>query len=180
MPANPKGHHDKRFIKIIFQSGILPLCHISEREAEFFRLYLTEDLTLEEIGKRYDLTRERVRQIYTSSLRKLERNISVFFTIHQRLRNGLAERGMPVKPDKIELKKLTTEFLQTPLANLGLNVRTLNVMNENKIFTLAELLRYNKSDLLRLKNFGKKSLTDLEEMVRFYNLQFGINYLPAS
>ncbi|MFM2136362.1 MAG: hypothetical protein RL021_1762 [Bacteroidota bacterium] len=67
------------------------------------------------------------------------------------------------------------QLLNTKLVDLDLSVRALNCLKAADVETLGDLVSYNKSDLLKFRNFGKKSLTELEELVRAKNLTFGMN-----
>ena len=84
-----------------------------------------------------------------------------------------------------EEKNVTEEFdentlyvrqlLKTRLIDLDLSVRALNCLKAAEVDTLGELVAFNKNDLLKFRNFGKKSLTELEELVKSKNLTFGMN-----
>ena len=67
------------------------------------------------------------------------------------------------------------QLLNTKLVDLDLSVRALNCLKAADVETLGELVSYAKQDLLKFRNFGKKSLTELEELVRAKNLTFGMN-----
>lgn len=67
------------------------------------------------------------------------------------------------------------QLLKTKLVDLDLSVRALNCLKAAEVETLGELVAYNKSDLLKFRNFGKKSLTELEELVKSRGLEFGMN-----
>lgn len=67
------------------------------------------------------------------------------------------------------------QLLNTKLVDMDLSVRALNCLKAADVDTLGDLVSYNKSDLLKFRNFGKKSLTELEELVRSKNLTFGMN-----
>ena len=67
------------------------------------------------------------------------------------------------------------QLLNTKLVDLDLSVRALNCLKAADVETLGDLVSYNKADLLKFRNFGKKSLTELEELVRSKNLTFGRN-----
>lgn len=67
------------------------------------------------------------------------------------------------------------QLLKTKLVDLDLSVRALNCLKAAEVETLGELVSYNKNDLLKFRNFGKKSLTELEDLVKAKNLQFGMN-----
>jgi DNA-directed RNA polymerase subunit alpha len=67
------------------------------------------------------------------------------------------------------------KILKTSLADLDLSVRAYNCLKAAEIRTLGELVSYNIDDLLKFRNFGKKSLTELEEFVREKGLTFGMD-----
>ncbi|NNC85771.1 MAG: DNA-directed RNA polymerase subunit alpha, partial [Bacteroidia bacterium] len=67
------------------------------------------------------------------------------------------------------------QLLNTKLVDMDLSVRALNCLKAADVDTLGDLVSYAKSDLLKFRNFGKKSLTELEELVRSKNLTFGMN-----
>ena len=62
-----------------------------------------------------------------------------------------------------------------PLVDMDLSVRALNCLKAADVETLGDLVSYNKNDLLKFRNFGKKSLTELEELVISKGLSFGMN-----
>lgn len=67
------------------------------------------------------------------------------------------------------------QLLKTKLVDLDLSVRALNCLKAADIETLGELVAFNKADLLKFRNFGKKSLAELEELLASKGLQFGMN-----
>jgi DNA-directed RNA polymerase subunit alpha len=67
------------------------------------------------------------------------------------------------------------QLLKTKLVDMDLSVRALNCLKAADIDTLGDLVAFNKNDLLKFRNFGKKSLTELEELVEGKGLQFGMN-----
>lgn len=67
------------------------------------------------------------------------------------------------------------QLLKTKLVDMDLSVRALNCLKAADIETLGDLVAYNKNDLLKFRNFGKKSLTELEDLVESKGLSFGMN-----
>ncbi len=65
--------------------------------------------------------------------------------------------------------------LKTQLVDLDLSVRALNCLKAADVDTLGELVVYNKNDLLKFRNFGKKSLTEIEELLENRGLSFGMD-----
>ena len=57
------------------------------------------------------------------------------------------------------------QLLKTRLVDMDLSVRALNCLKAADVETLGELVSYNKNDLLKFRNFGKKSLTELEDLI---------------
>jgi len=67
------------------------------------------------------------------------------------------------------------QLLKTKLVDMDLSVRALNCLKAADVETLGDLVSYAKSDLLKFRNFGKKSLTELEDLVDSKGLTFGMN-----
>lgn len=67
------------------------------------------------------------------------------------------------------------QLLKSKLVNMDLSVRALNCLKSAEVETLGELVVFNKTDLLKFRNFGKKSLTELDELLANLNLSFGMD-----
>jgi len=67
------------------------------------------------------------------------------------------------------------QLLKSKLSDMDLSVRALNCLKAADVETLGELVQFNKNDLLKFRNFGKKSLTELDELVERKGLSFGMN-----
>ncbi len=67
------------------------------------------------------------------------------------------------------------QLLKTKLTDLDLSVRALNCLKAAEVETLGDLVQYNRNDLLKFRNFGKKSLAELEELLDKMNLSFGMD-----
>ena len=67
------------------------------------------------------------------------------------------------------------QLLKTRLIDMDLSVRALNCLKAAEVDTLGDLVSFNKSDLMKFRNFGKKSLTELEELVIVKGLSFGMD-----
>jgi len=83
----------------------------------------------------------------------------------------------PVKEEEmfdeevLEMRKV----LKRPLVELELSVRALNCLKAAEVDTVADLVNYSKADLMKFRNFGKKSLTELEDVVSGLGLAFGMD-----
>lgn len=69
------------------------------------------------------------------------------------------------------------QLLKTKLVDMDLSVRALNCLKAAEVYSLGDLVQYQRNDLLKFRNFGKKSLTELDELVEVKNLSFGMNVL---
>ena len=67
------------------------------------------------------------------------------------------------------------QLLKTKLIDMDLSVRALNCLKAAEVDTLGDLVSFNKNDLMKFRNFGKKSLTELEELVMQKDLSFGMD-----
>ena len=65
------------------------------------------------------------------------------------------------------------QLLKTRLVDMNLSVRALNCLKAADVETLGDLGQFNKNDLLKFRNFGKKSLTELDDLLESLNLSFG-------
>ncbi len=67
------------------------------------------------------------------------------------------------------------QLLKNKLIDLDLSVRALNCLKAADVDTLGELVVFNRNDLLKFRNFGKKSLTELDELLANMNISFGMD-----
>ena len=67
------------------------------------------------------------------------------------------------------------QLLKAKLVDMDLSVRALNCLKSAEVETLGDLVRYNKTDLLKFRNFGKKSLTELDDLLSELKLSFGMD-----
>ncbi len=100
----------------------------------------------------------------------LLRHLMLFSDDKIALQSEEPEKEEPVDENFLQMRKL----LKTPLSELDLSVRAYNCLKAADIKTLGDLVSYNIADLLKFRNFGKKSLTELEELVADKNLSFGM------
>lgn len=88
----------------------------------------------------------------------------------------LKREELPSRKNEMDENWINTrKLLKTPLSELDLSVRAFNCLKAAEIRTLADLVSYNIADMLKFRNFGKKSLTELEELVATKNLTFGMD-----
>lgn len=73
--------------------------------------------------------------------------------------------------DELQIRQL----LKSKLVDMDLSVRALNCLKSAEVETLADLVKYEKADLMKFRNFGKKSLTELEDLLKSLHLTFGMD-----
>ncbi len=141
---------------------------------------------------KYSVENYRVEQI--TDYEKLILEISTDGSIHPKdaLKEAakiLIHHFMLFSDEKISLEQTKTEeneefdekilhmrqLLKTKLTDLDLSVRALNCLKATDVETLGQLVSYHRNDLLKFRNFGKKSLTELDEKLESLNLAFGMD-----
>lgn len=85
------------------------------------------------------------------------------------------EQAEPVKEEKDEQDEMVKKILLMPVDELDLSVRSQNCLRSANIKTIADLVRKNESEMLHYRNFGRKSLAELGELIESFNLQFGMD-----
>lgn len=91
-------------------------------------------------------------------------------------KNMTLDSEMKKEENRVDEKFLhMRKLLKTQLTDLDLSVRAFNCLRAAEIKTLGDLVQYDVADLLKFRNFGKKSLTELEDLVREKNLNFGMD-----
>ena len=162
---------------------------ITPREIEIVETMLNTR-SLHDAALNLNVTRECARQAWDRFLRKLsfiERELQsrdeeltrLTKTIQcLKVENANLERGILMKQNMSEEKKERLyDFLSTRLIDLDycLSVRALKCLKCAEIDTLGDLLKYHRADLLKFRNFGKKSLHEIDEMLEHYGLSFGMS-----
>jgi len=160
---------------------------IPERDSEFFRLYYLEEYTYEEIGIQYDVSKERVRQIVDRAVKRIFWKLSYFIRSTEQFRlykiryEASLEKALLydsimqlVKPpeEKEKVHEPPPDFNQMKLVDFDLSVRALNSLHIAGIKTVGQLIACTKMDLLKHRNFGIKSLNEIEELLHRLGLSF--------
>ena len=101
----------------------------------------------------------------------LIKHFALFSDKSMELETGKDAEVEQVDEEMLHMRKL----LKTPLHDLDLSVRALNCLKAADIRTLAELVSYDVADMLKFRNFGKKSLTEIQDLVKSKGLSFGMN-----
>ena len=157
-------HNLRDSIKPTFEINVIDrveyiLSTLYEREAIILKKYFGlsfEESSIEGISNEIDLTFERVRQIKERALRRCRADERIRFLFN------------PVPSPQGSSSTLTV----TRIESLDFSVRALNVLRDADIKTLEELLQFKKMDLLRFRNMGRRTMTEIEEMLESRNLKF--------
>jgi hypothetical protein len=127
------------------------------------------EMTFKEIGSSLGVTTERTRQIMLKSKRRINHKLSIF---NERIK----EPQVVIKYVEKEPKKNgNLPIVYKPVNALGeMSVRTANCLLNEEIKTVEQLVRKKPNDLLKVPNFGRKSLRELEILLENNNLKFGM------
>jgi DNA-directed RNA polymerase subunit alpha len=104
----------------------------------------------------------------------LQEHLMLFVNFEQMRREQEAQEVVEEEAKEAEKTRMR-RILFTPVDELELSVRAHNCLKAANIKSLAELVSLNEQDLLKFRNFGRKSLTELAEIVRVHGLVFGMN-----
>jgi len=152
-------------------------------DSQIIESIMIHGLSLEETALSIGLTRERTRQLYERALRKVRMSfrhtnnlqdlIQEKITIESELRVlRNVKKTIFQKQKKININQLSQ--FTTRLVDLDLSVRVLNGLKAAQIETLGDLVQFDKNEILKFRNFGKKSFIELEEFVEEMGLNFGM------
>ena len=90
--------------------------------------------------------------------------------------NMILETADSAEPEAVDEEMLhMRKLLKTPLSDLDLSVRAYNCLKAADVKTLGDLVRLEISDMMKFRNFGKKSLAELEQLIAEKNLTFGMD-----
>jgi hypothetical protein len=162
-------------------------CLITERDIRICWLAL-QGKSFDEIGEDFRLTRESVRQVWQKTLRRFATVKGSFYHINSendalrekvceqadeiaRLKAQLAGEEVLQRDETLRMSRLLAESVY----GQDITVRSLNCLKGAEIHTFRDLCRFQRTDLLKCRNFGKKSLTELDELLESKGLHFGMN-----
>jgi len=173
---------------------------IKEREADIIIEYLN-GTTLETLAEKYELTRERMRQIVVKAIRKsgdisgIEEHINAvrdqqtdnallkaeIADLRKKLREQDEQDYLASLKDEEERRKAVMandemcRLLQSKLVDNMLSVRALNCVKSMDIETVGDLCQYTKTDILKCRNMGRKTLIELDDFLLSLGLEWGMD-----
>ena len=179
-----------------FPSILESIGFITSRESLVMRRIIAGD-DIGWIAEDFGLTRSRIMQIFYKGCRKARRLKDIRDNLDELDRLRIENVGLKntVRVMSNELKKKMVCYnlsdeerirkiretdeviktLSTSLRDCNLSVRALHCLRAAEIGTVGELVRYNKSDLLKFRNFGKRSLSELDDLLNSVGLSFGMD-----
>ena len=184
-----------KFVPTLFD--IVRICRYpSTTRGEVIVNLLLSGKDVKSISEQFGVTTERVKQILDRELRILQREATIYTRLKeenesmreqiQKLKNNVASLESAIVDMKnrhtdITIEKIPVDapenILTRSLEDLSLTKRTMNCLKYAGIETVGDLARLNKTDLLRFRNFGKKSLTELDDFLNELGLEWGTNYM---
>lgn len=180
---------------IVFAKGVL-----TPHQYEALEKFL-DGIDIHDLAREYGITREAVRILLLSAARKLAR-IPDYNTMHEenerlneenkilvqsnallnsdnvKLRECLSENRLTSMNIDAEERERMAKLLCNRLVDYDLSVRTLNVLRSAEIYTVADLVQLRKTDMLSMRNCGRKSLNELDDLVGALNLEWGMDIRP--
>ena len=173
---------------------------LKEREKTILMMLL-EGKDVEFVAEEYGLTRSRIMQIVSHAVRKLA-TVKTFSELRREYKQLVFDNTNfqnVIEALQNRVKKLErinnidtapvseydyllgdkggtfTAMMNTPVYDLDISVRSLNCLKGADVDTLYDLVKCNKTDLMKFRNFGKKSLTELEDLLESLHLHFGMD-----
>ena len=152
------------------------------REKKIMQAFFNGD-RISDIADNFELSRERVRQIVIKAIRKFNYAIEELVDLKME-NNSLKEEIKNVKMQFImqegekeeeQPEDVPPSLFSIRLVNCNLPVRVLNVTKAADIDTIGDLVQYSKLDMIKFRNFGKKSLMQLDEFIHEMGLEWGMD-----
>jgi len=161
--------------------------NLTERESNYFKS-VVNGCHISTLAENEDLTTTRTRQIIEKAQRRIIGNIhrskkyevlkaeveileSEYFNLKQKIKN-IKLRNIGIIKDEVLFLDVNEKHKRTKLIDCDFSIRALNCLKAADIHTVFDLISLSKNDLMKFRNFGKKSLTELEEYLQLNNLQF--------
>jgi RNA polymerase sigma factor (sigma-70 family) len=170
-------HVDRQYIENHFEENLkLVFETLQEREVRIFSWYYVDGLTLEAIGLRENITRERVRQIVNKTVRKIRYKERLKMLRYGKEYLELCDDIGKLNAQLMQVKLQLIEKITNPetieisndevisyftIESLDLSVRSFNCLKRVGINTLGELMNQTIEDLLKIRNMGRKSLREI-------------------
>lgn len=170
------------FFKAIFDELLEPgiTKDLTEKESRVIKEVIINKKSFEAIGKESGLTRERIRQLFQRACKRIYYRVKEIPGQLSAM-DSLVKENADLRSENKILKslidkhKLLTEgqidVLKIKIEDLDFSVRTLKIFQCADIFTIGDIVKFTKSDMLKFRNFGVFSLMEVEKALARYNLK---------
>lgn len=157
---------------------------ISDNEMKILRYKLIDDKKFSEIAYELGLSAERIRQIYNRAIRRVLnyiRSNGLLLKENITLRQKVAVLSLEKSKSNFTAAEMKhVSLLQTRIEDCDFSVRVQNILrgaifDGKSIVIVADLARMPKSEILKLRNIGKKSFSEINKFLKLNGLQFGMN-----
>lgn len=176
-------------VRVLF--GIVRITQYGERRGDDMVELLLHGYDVKYIAEQYGISPERVHQIVEKDLRILNCEGRQYIKIkeeNEHLKEELKTLKANVNTlrsfrepgaENLEYHKVDVQesILTKKLIDCDISVRTLNCLKSEDIETVGELARHHKTDLLKLRNFGKKCLIEIDDLLNDLGLEWGTTYM---
>lgn len=131
-------------------------------------------INMKDVAEDFLLTRERIRQIINKTMSKLTKRVSEREKDFKALQAHCDELESKMDATRA-IEKFSRDIYEKKIVDCELSVRTLKCLKKAGVDTVGDLVMHSKYDLLKYRNFGKKSLSELEEFMESFGLRFGMD-----
>jgi hypothetical protein len=169
---NAITHIEEPLISQFASPELLELIGMSDRSISVIGDRLLYGMTFEQIAEKHDVTRERARQLYVKAIANVAKRLNWHVRMwkklpeiereNERLGNRLS---FYEEQEKKGLERKLPPSIDDPIEDLELSVRLYNALKAGRINTLRQVLALKKRELLQYRNFGKKTLDELEGLL---------------
>lgn len=161
--------------------------NLTERESNYFQSVIS-GINISVLAEKEDLTIERTRQIIEKAQRKilgtircskkyevLKSEVEIleyeYFDIKQKIKN-IKLKNINIINDEVCFLNVNEKYKRIRVVDCDFSIRTMNCLKAAEIDTVFDLISFKRNELMKFRNFGKKSLTEIEEYLLSNNLQF--------
>ena len=166
------------------QLTLIGLCkdYLKSREGELFSALIRGE-KLDDVGQRFGLTKERIVQIAIKTadklsnikeLKEIQEQNNVLKAENEQLRQLLSERDVQLNEFEM-VNKLAFTLFEKRLEDFNLSTRTLNGLHIKNCKIIADLVKFDRADLMSARNFGQKCFSEVDELVSSLGLHWGMD-----
>lgn len=171
---------EKELLGILSDTNILKSLATSERTADIMNLHINNNVSFEDIAKKLNLSKERIRQLYTREVSSIKSSIikrikayDEYIAAKEEIKtlkgiNRQLQAKVAVSSGNNKVASASTKLKD--LIDEDLTPRLVNTLKSQNVETLEDLMSWDKNDLIRLRNIGTKTLDGLNRFLAKLNL----------